>query len=170
MNTVAPDARSLKARWIPSEDGPFLLLKDEQGVVATGWECLGTSIPQGGCEHPSLDEALTQRIQNALTGSPQMFHDFQPRQGTPFQQACWARAQLIPAGTTLSYGALAESIGHPGAARAVGQAMRSNPLPIIVPCHRVISSNGALGGFSGTAEKGRPSVLIKARLLERERK
>lgn len=73
--------------------------------------------------------------------------------GTPFQQRVWAALREIPYGTTQSYGALAARIGSPGAARAVGLANGSNPISIIVPCHRVIGSTGALTGYGGGVER-----------------
>lgn len=69
--------------------------------------------------------------------------------GTPFQQAVWAALKNIPYGETCSYGEIAQLIGHPKASRAVGAANGVNPVPIIVPCHRVVGSNGALTGFGG---------------------
>lgn len=68
-------------------------------------------------------------------------------EGTPFQQRVWKRLCAIPAGKTISYGALAASIGKPKAARAVGGAVGANPVPILIPCHRVIGENGSLTGF-----------------------
>ena len=67
--------------------------------------------------------------------------------GTPFQQSVWKALQLIPAGKTVSYKALAESIGKPKAVRAVGTAIGRNPICIIVPCHRVLASDGTFGGY-----------------------
>lgn len=68
--------------------------------------------------------------------------------GTPFQTKVWQALQMIPYATTVSYGQIAQQIGHPKAVRAVGRAVGSNPFPIIVPCHRVIGSNGSLTGFA----------------------
>jgi methylated-DNA-[protein]-cysteine S-methyltransferase len=68
---------------------------------------------------------------------------------TDFQRAVWQAARLIPYGVTQSYRWVAEQIGRPEAARAVGNALGKNPVPIIVPCHRVIASDGGLGGFTG---------------------
>jgi methylated-DNA-[protein]-cysteine S-methyltransferase len=68
--------------------------------------------------------------------------------GTPFRQAVWHAAMEIPHGSTSTYGALAARIGKPGAARAVGQALGANPVPIPVPCHRFLAADGSLGGFS----------------------
>ncbi|HEY9102710.1 methylated-DNA--[protein]-cysteine S-methyltransferase [Chitinimonas sp.] len=69
--------------------------------------------------------------------------------GSPFQLAAWRALQAIPYGETLSYGEQARALGQPGAARAVGLANNRNPIMLIVPCHRVIGSNGALVGFGG---------------------
>ncbi|PIP01072.1 methylated-DNA--[protein]-cysteine S-methyltransferase [Pleomorphomonas carboxyditropha] len=69
--------------------------------------------------------------------------------GTPFQLAVWRALTAIPYGATISYGELAARIGRPAASRAVGAANGANPIPIIVPCHRVIGASGALTGFGG---------------------
>jgi methylated-DNA-[protein]-cysteine S-methyltransferase len=82
----------------------------------------------------------------------------------PFQLALYARTRRIPWGETTSYGALARDLAMPGGARAIGQAMGRNPVPVIVPCHRVLASGSGLGGFS--APGGRTT---KQRLLELER-
>ena len=68
--------------------------------------------------------------------------------GTPFQQQCWQQLQQIPFGTTISYAELAQRVGNPKASRAVGAANGRNPLPIVIPCHRVIGSSGKLHGFA----------------------
>jgi methylated-DNA-[protein]-cysteine S-methyltransferase len=69
--------------------------------------------------------------------------------GTPFQNKVWKALRKIPVGATMSYGALAKKIGEPKAMRAVGLANGSNPIAVVVPCHRVIGSNGSLTGFGG---------------------
>ncbi|WP_036266343.1 methylated-DNA--[protein]-cysteine S-methyltransferase [Methylobacterium sp. 10] len=74
--------------------------------------------------------------------------DLDPR-GTPFQLAVWEELTRIPPGETISYGELARRIGRPSASRAVGAANGANPLPIVVPCHRVIGAAGSLTGFAG---------------------
>jgi len=76
-------------------------------------------------------------------------------EGTLFQKQVWAELRKIPAGTTLSYGELARRIGKPAASRAVGLANGSNPIGIVVPCHRVIGSTGALTGYGGGIERKR---------------
>jgi AraC family transcriptional regulator of adaptative response/methylated-DNA-[protein]-cysteine methyltransferase len=72
--------------------------------------------------------------------------------GTPFQLEVWREMLRIPAGSTLSYGEVARNIGRPKAFRAVAQACGANPIPVVVPCHRVVSSDG-LGGYTGGIEK-----------------
>jgi methylated-DNA-[protein]-cysteine S-methyltransferase len=75
--------------------------------------------------------------------------------GTPFQQKVWAALRRIPAGSTLSYGTLARLIAVPSAVRAVGAANGANPVALIVPCHRVIGSNGTLTGYGGGLDRKR---------------
>jgi len=69
--------------------------------------------------------------------------------GTAFQREVWSALRAIPAGTTISYGELAKRVGRAGASRAVGAANGANPIPIVVPCHRVIGANGTLTGYGG---------------------
>jgi len=83
--------------------------------------------------------------------------------GTPFQREVWHALRQIPSGTTISYGKLAERIGKPNAVRAVGLANGSNPIGVVVPCHRVIGANGSLTGYGGGIER-------KRWLLEHEKK
>ena len=83
-------------------------------------------------------------------------------EGTPFQMQVWRELQDIPYGVLISYGELARRIGKPKASRAVGAANGANPIPIIIPCHRVIGSNGKITGYAG-------GVHIKEALLELER-
>jgi methylated-DNA-[protein]-cysteine S-methyltransferase len=73
--------------------------------------------------------------------------------GTPFQQKVWRQLQTIPYGARLSYGAVACALGEPRATRAVGAAIGRNPVSIIIPCHRVVGSNGALTGYAGGIER-----------------
>src|SRR5262249_4441707 len=76
-------------------------------------------------------------------------------EGTPFQKQVWSALREIPAGSTSSYGQLAARIGRPAASRAVGMANGSNPVGIVVPCHRVIGANGALTGYGGGIDRKR---------------
>lgn len=88
--------------------------------------------------------------------------------GTAFQNEVWAALCDIPFGATISYGALASRIGKPTASRAVGRANGANPLPIVVPCHRVVGSNGSLTGFGGGVEVKR-FLLAHEQRVRRER-
>jgi O-6-methylguanine DNA methyltransferase len=71
------------------------------------------------------------------------------QQGTSFQKSVWGQVAIIPFGTTMTYGQIAQKIGIPNAVRAVGAANGANPVPILIPCHRVVQSNGHLGGYGG---------------------
>jgi methylated-DNA-[protein]-cysteine S-methyltransferase len=82
-------------------------------------------------------------------------------EGTPFQRTVWRHLQGIPYGQTISYGELARRAGNPKASRAVGSANGANPIPIVIPCHRVIAADGKLGGFGG-------SLPVKEALLALE--
>ncbi len=81
--------------------------------------------------------------------------------GTPFQLKVWEALQRLPYGTTASYGELAATLGQPGASRAVGGANHNNPLPVVIPCHRVVAADGSLGGYAG-------GVCFKRFLLDHE--
>ena len=81
--------------------------------------------------------------------------------GTPWQQRVWQAVREIPFGEMRTYGEIAAGLGRPSAARAMGRANATNPLPIVIPCHRVLGANGSLTGYAG-------GVHIKQRLLEHE--
>ncbi len=87
--------------------------------------------------------------------------------GTPFQREVWAALRRIPAGRTTTYGELAVQLGRSGASRAVGLANGSNPIAIVVPCHRVIASNGALTGYAGGLQRKRWLLEHERRYTER---
>ena len=85
--------------------------------------------------------------------------------GAPFQQCVWAELRKIPYGSTISYGELARRIGNPKASRAVGAANGNNPISIIIPCHRVIGSNGKLTGYGGGIERKKFLLEFEAETL-----
>ena len=115
-------------------------------------------------ETPVLRETKRQ-LEAYFAGTLRQFDlPLQP-EGTPFQLRVWEQLRQIPYGQVISYGELACRIGQPGASRAVGGANRRNPIPIIVPCHRVIAANGTLGGYSGNCDG---SAEIKYALLRLE--
>jgi len=110
-----------------------------------------------GCETEDHDMTcfadLTDRIRRYFDGEAVDFADKLDLAGTTrFQQNVWVTVRSIPRGETRSYGWVANQIGLPKAARAVGQALGRNPVPIVVPCHRVIGSDGKPGGFGGGVE------------------
>ena len=87
--------------------------------------------------------------------------------GTDFQRKVWDLLREIPAGETITYGELARRVGNPKAHRAVGAANGKNPLPILIPCHRVIGSNGKLTGYAGGIEAKKKLLEIESRLTNR---
>lgn len=108
---------------------------------------------------------LRTRVRAWLSGADDAFRDVPLPDGTDFQRRCWAACRRIPRGETRTYAWLAAEAGSPGAARAAGQAMRRNPLPIVVPCHRVVGAGGWLGGYAGKAAPGEQATGIKRFLL-----
>lgn len=94
-----------------------------------------------------IDDAFRE-LEEYLEGRRKEFTVPVKLQGTDFQVKVWQTLKQIPFGQTVSYGKLAEMSGYPGAARAVGGAMRENRIPVFIPCHRVITSDGKLGGYS----------------------
>ena len=112
-------------------------------------------------EHAILRHA-SEQLGEYFAGSRTTFDVPLAPEGTPFQRAAWRALSTIPFGETVSYGEQARRLGDPHKARAVGAANGRNPLPIIVPCHRVVGSNGRLTGFGGGVES-------KAWLLDHER-
>ena len=110
-----------------------------------------------------LESSVLSQIQAYLSGQRKQFELPIKASGSDFQQRVWQQMQLIPYGEVRSYGQLAVLLGS--SARAVGGACRANPLPLIIPCHRVVAAKG-IGGFAGDARGGR--VLIKEWLLSHE--
>ncbi len=111
-------------------------------------------------DEASFKEVL-QQLAEYFTGERRDFDLRISPKGTDFQKRVWQELQKIPFGQTACYGDIAERIGNPKASRAVGMANSKNPLPIIVPCHRVIGKDGSLTGFAGGMD-------IKQQLLELE--
>jgi methylated-DNA-[protein]-cysteine S-methyltransferase len=113
---------------------------------------------------PAIGAAI-ERIVSHVRGEPAALHEIalDMDRVPAFHREVYEAARQIPSGQTVSYGALARSLGKPGAARAIGQAMGKNPFPIVVPCHRVLAANHATGGFSAHG-----GVETKARLLAAE--
>jgi methylated-DNA-[protein]-cysteine S-methyltransferase len=103
---------------------------------------------------------LTGRLRSYFSGQKVAFDDeLDLSAASAFQGEVWQLARLVPYGETRSYGWLAQRLGKAGAGRAVGQALARNPLPVIVPCHRVVAKDGRLGGYSGGID--RKKFLLK---------
>ena len=114
--------------------------------------------------HAVLDQA-EQQLQEYLAGEREEFTLPLAPEGTPFQRAVWAQLGAIPRGSTTTYGAIARALGRPRAAQAVGAAVGSNPLSIVVPCHRVVGSSGAMTGYAGGIETKQALLLLEGALL-----
>ncbi|PTL75232.1 methylated-DNA--[protein]-cysteine S-methyltransferase [Vitiosangium sp. GDMCC 1.1324] len=113
-------------------------------------------------DHPVL-EAARRQLEEYFAGERVSFDLPLGPAGTPFQQSVWAALREIPLGATWSYANLARHIGREGSARAVGAANGKNPISIIVPCHRVVGTDGSLTGYAG-------GVPVKQWLLEHEQR
>lgn len=105
---------------------------------------------------------LTEELKRYFAGQPVSFSGALDQSlGTPFQRRVWNMVRSIPYGTTMSYSEVARRVGSPRAFRAVGSAMRDNPVPIVVPCHRVIGADGTLRGFGGGLELKRQLLRLE---------
>lgn len=136
--------------------GPISLRATETHLLSLQFGSLGEQE-----ETPLLREAEAQ-INAYFSGKLQRFSLPLLPKGTEFQERVWAALLEIPYGETISYRELAQRVSSPRAFRAVGNANGKNPLPILIPCHRVIASDGSLGGYSG-------GLSIKKELLKREK-
>jgi methylated-DNA-[protein]-cysteine S-methyltransferase len=136
---------------IDSPLGGLLAARDDQGITTlllpTG-RSRAEPDPAWERDDTAFDDMRAQ-LREYFAGERESFDLPLHMIGTPFQLRVWTALREIPSGTTMSYGALAASIGAPGAARAVGLANGQNPVSIIVPCHRVIGANGSLTGYGG---------------------
>lgn len=144
---------------LPTPVGRFWIGRQGDGSLRSGWEML--SSPPDLVAPP---EAIVETAAALLAGRCPATPCRLVPNGTPFEELCWSAAQRIPWGTAVAYGELARGVGCPGAARAVGQAMRRNPLPLLVPCHRVVAASG-LGGYAGDRHRDHPGMAIKRFLL-----
>lgn len=125
-------------------------------------QLLGSSVNQARWS-PRLFDGLIKRLKVYFSGGRAAFPDvLDLSRATLFQRETWEVTRLIPYGETRSYLWVAEQIKRPRALRAVGQALGRNPLPIIVPCHRVVANDGRLGGFSGGLEMKKYLLRLEA--------
>ena len=150
---------------IDSPVGPLLLVVDSEGlrrILFVEGRHAAKPDPAWKKDDAKLKEVVRQ-LRAYFAGKLEQFDLKLAPEGTPFQLEVWRRLCDIPYGETISYGELARRIGNPQASRAVGLANGSNPIPIIIPCHRVIGSNGKLTGYGG-------GLPIKEKLLALERR
>ena len=151
--------------YLDTPIGRLLLAADDAGLRYVEFE----RIDQGERISPSWRrgrrhlDAVVGQLEAYFAGELHAFDLPLAAEGTDFRKAVWDALVRIPYGETISYGELARRIGDPSASRAVGAANGANPLPIIVPCHRVIGANGKLTGFGG-------GLPVKQWLLEHERR
>jgi methylated-DNA-[protein]-cysteine S-methyltransferase len=150
---------------IESPLGPLLLVADAAGLRKIFFE---NGRDRGRLESFWKEDSkpfkdTISQLRSYFAGELQEFDLTLAPEGTPFQLNVWQRLCQIPYGETISYGELARRIGNPNASRAVGLANGSNPIPIVIPCHRVIGSNGKLTGYGG-------GLPIKEKLLALERR
>ena len=151
-------------RRIACRHGEFLVVFRGDRLERTGWAALGERAPDGAREDPRLAPDLCRRIRDALAGASVDFGDDPIPDAPPFTLACRRAAQSIATGKTVRYAELAAIVGNPAASRAAGQAMRRNPTPIVVPCHRVVGATGP-GGFAGSTRKDCLALVIKLEQL-----
>lgn len=143
--------------------GPLCLAGTTQGLTRVDFQHGKRPVQPAAhwvAERGVLDEACRQ-LQEYFQGQRHHFTLPLAPVGTPFQQRVWQALQQIPYGTTCTYQALAQYLGNPAAARAIGAANGRNPIAIIIPCHRLIGSDGRLRGYAG-------GLTLKQRLLEHE--
>lgn len=165
--------RPLAYTLFPSRIGPIGMAATPKGLC-----CLSLNVRNESAFRKNLQRTyrrrairsddhfqnLVAKLRDYLTGKPVRFKTrVDLSEGTSFQRRVWKALRRIPYGKTRSYQSVAHSIGHPRSFRAVGGACGLNPVAVLIPCHRVISSNGKLGGFSG-------GIPIKRRLLLSEAK
>lgn len=147
--------------------GPLLLVGDERGLRMV--EFLHGRRPKLPKPEWKKDKApfgeVIRQLEAYFDGDLKQFDLPLVLEGTEFQLCVWRALRMIPYGETISYAQLAERIGKPKAVRAVGLANGSNPIPIVVPCHRVIGSNGSLTGFGGGLENKKKLLALENRQM-----
>ena len=140
---------------IPTPDGNFIARYSEKGLAGLNFpsDRRGKAAPPNGAVPPQIrrwHRATAAALKRALVGrAPQVLPPLDVSFGTAFQQRVWSALCKIGCGQTQSYAEIARVIGKPKAVRAVGGACGTNPIPVLVPCHRVLAANQKLGGFSG---------------------
>ncbi len=142
--------------------GKLLLAGDMDGLQRIQFEC-NIQIDENWQENKKRFVEVIQQLDEYFSKKRKTFDLKLNPQGTEFQKQVWNRLEQIPFGQTKYYGQIAQEIGNPKASRAIGMANNKNPIPIIIPCHRVIGKNGTLTGFASGLD-------IKQQLLNIENK
>jgi len=144
----------------------LMLIADRGDGLAGLWFADQRHLPAGMDAWPRTETALLASARDQLgeffAGRLQRFDLPLAAAGTTFQQAVWRCLQTIPYGARTNYGRIAESLGKPSASRAVGMAVGRNPWSIVVPCHRVVGSDGQLTGYAGGLERKRWLLALEA--------
>ena len=139
---------------LDSPIGPLTLVDDGAGL--SGLYFPGRAPALAGEAQPSAGlQAAAVQLEEYFAGARRRFDVDLDLHGNPFKQAVWSELLRIPYGTTVSYKELAARIGRPDRVRAVGGAVGATPVPIVVPCHRVVGSDGSLTGYGGGLERKR---------------
>jgi methylated-DNA-[protein]-cysteine S-methyltransferase len=143
--------------------GKLLAAADETGLRRLAFTDLGEAIcaEPGWVEDSSRFTELAQQLAAYFAGERRTFDLKLAPQGTAFQREVWEAVRSIPYGQRATYADLARKLGKPTAARAVGAANACNPLPILIPCHRVVGSNGDLTGYIGGLETKRKLLRLE---------
>ena len=169
---ILQPAAGIHRLLLTSPVGPLMAEYTDDAVRALHFWPQGAHPPAGTRVEPAREDALGWRIAEQLreyfAGTRMTFDLPLAAEGTEFQHRVWAALSRIPAGQTRSYGQVAAELGIPRSPRAVGQANRRNPLPILVPCHRVLAADKSLGGYSGSWGGEGESAQIKRWLLRHE--
>ena len=149
--------------YMDSPIGNLFLAGDQEGLKYINFPKEKKPVdPQPGwLEMPAFFTSAVAELKEYFAGKRQEFSIETRPEGTDFQLSVWRELQKVPYGKTVSYGELAEMVGNPKASRAVGAANGANPIPIVIPCHRVIGASGGLTGFGGGLD-------VKQFLLELE--
>ena len=147
--------------------GPLTLVSSEGGLRSIEF---GRSIPNGAVPDAEANHAVVRQLGEYFARSRQEFDVDLDLAGTLFQLSVWRELLKIPYGGTRSYGRIARDLGKPGAARAVGLANHDNPIPIIIPCHRVIGQDGSLAGYGGGLDTKQQLLTLEGALAQKEHK
>ena len=135
----------------------------QEGDELTGLRLPGEQAPEGEPRQTPLLLEASAQLRAYFAGERATFDLPLKPEGTAFQRAVWAELLKIPVGKTKSYGDVARAIGKPKAFRAVGSANHHNPLPVFIPCHRVIGSGGAMVGYGGGLELKEKLLALEAK-------